>query len=745
MLYIVKLYVQNKITMKIEKATLHMGKFREFYSHTLLLMLVASVITAANSASFYAKAAQTTGDENGSISYGCGLYPSPIFITTIVLHCDPLHNELKAYSMNGTARLIYSSDSSIIIPSMIFAPDGRLFFTEKSTGAIRILNDGKIVETPFVKLPNVDSDGEKGMLGLTLDPRFEQNHFLYLYYTHVDEETNQSLNRVVRFTDKNGIGSDMTILLDRIPANASPGVHSGGALAFGPDEKLYITVGDNYEADSAQDPSILTGKILRINRDGTIPDDNPWLWDNKPSRTHNNEVLDENNFVGFLISDKKSKTFQAKIDSTVKKINATSVKITINNNPDDVALYRDYAEKNFDTLRAHDEKGRNWSQYCYLSFWMNGSNDDSLLGVKIRDSEWVDRNEEYLVRNNFTGWNFFSVPLKETYPTMNFSAVRGIEFVFHKGWNTSINLDAVYLSTSPDPMSETKGYSFTSPVYTIGHRNMFGIAFNNEGIGIVTENGPAFYDEINKIEKAGNYGWPFQQQNDSPPERSQSSIKPLRSYWNTIAPAQAIYYDGDKIPELKGKFIFAAFSTNMGNLYALQFDEDNREVVEEQVIRTNHTGYITTLAQSPDGSLYFGGSSIYSLEGVDISTKEQFLFPIVISGDLDISIFQPIEQEKTLFMNIRAQQVPSQMSIKIPKMLLGEIATVKQGNEEVDFTVDDSSPDYNVVNLELKSSKDLRIVGTTIIPEFPLSGIVMVLFAFGIILGAMLNKRNICQ
>ena len=81
-------------------------------------------------------------------------------------------------------------------------------------------------------------------------------------------------NRVVRFTDTGDVGRDETILMDRIPA--SNGYHSGGALTFGADDKLYITVGDATEHIFAQDPSIVIGKVLRINRDGSIPIDNPY-------------------------------------------------------------------------------------------------------------------------------------------------------------------------------------------------------------------------------------------------------------------------------------------------------------------------------------------------------------------------------------------------------------------------------------------------------------------------------------
>ena len=80
------------------------------------------------------------------------------------------------------------------------------------------------------------------MLGLTVDPDFENNHFVYLYYTYFDNKTGEPFNRVVRFTDDDNKGNSQITLIDKIPA--SKGFHSGGALAFGKDDKLYITVGD---------------------------------------------------------------------------------------------------------------------------------------------------------------------------------------------------------------------------------------------------------------------------------------------------------------------------------------------------------------------------------------------------------------------------------------------------------------------------------------------------------------------
>ena len=166
-------------------------------------------------------------------------------------------------------------DASLVtlISSMAFTPDGKLFFAKKNTGEIIDFISNKSTPRVFATLTDVYVNWEQGLLGMTIDPKYAQNKYIYAYYTTVDKSTGQPFNRVVRFTDVDGVASDTKILLDRIPS--SIGYHSGGALAFGPDDKLYVTVGDATEHVFAQDPSIPIGKILRINRDGSIPDDNP--------------------------------------------------------------------------------------------------------------------------------------------------------------------------------------------------------------------------------------------------------------------------------------------------------------------------------------------------------------------------------------------------------------------------------------------------------------------------------------
>ena len=417
-----------------------------------------------------------------------------------------------------------------MLTSMVFAPDGRLFFTEKNTGAIRIMTpEQKILDNPFASVDDLYASWEQGMLGLAIDPEFNINHHIYVYYTAVVDIENGNggkvINRVLRFTDNNNTGTDPTVIMDNIPA--SRGYHSGGAMAFGPDGRLYITVGDATEHIFAQDPSILIGKVLRINKDGTIPQDNP-------------------------------------------------------------------------------------------------------------------------------------------YPN--------------------------------------------SPVYTMGHRNMYGIAFDDDGTGLVTENGDVRYDEINLITKGGNYGFPTSQPANLPPERANdSSIKPLRSYWDTIAPTQMIYYEGDAVPELKGMFLFGSFT---GDIYALKLSEDKKSIVEELKIELSHFPFVPTvgIAQSPDGKIYYGGYQIYTLDL--IGERKQILFPIQVNlpsavNIRDISVDQ--EQKRILIdANVNGTVAPDAiLTMQIPRGLLDNVTTVTidspQGPSAIEFSIDEFGPDYTTVSVNIGS------------------------------------------
>ena len=155
--------------------------------------------------------------------------------------------------------------------AMAFAPDGRIFICQQ-TGALRVVKNGALLATPFVSI-SVNSNDERGLLGVAFDPNFNTNHFVYVYYTR----SNAANNRVSRFTANGDVavaGSEAVILeLDPL-SNATN--HNGGNIQFGLDGKLYVSAGENADTSNAQDLDTYLGKILRINPDGSVPSGNPF-------------------------------------------------------------------------------------------------------------------------------------------------------------------------------------------------------------------------------------------------------------------------------------------------------------------------------------------------------------------------------------------------------------------------------------------------------------------------------------
>ncbi len=149
---------------------------------------------------------------------------------------------------------------------MDFLPDGDIIVTER-TGAVKIIEDGI---ARLVGTIDVAATGEAGLLGIALDLDFETNNAIFIYYTYY--VGGDMFNRVSRFFLEDSLHGE-TVLIDSIPAAS---IHDGGRLEFGPDGKLYITTGDAAETWRSGDTDNLGGKILRMNRDGSIPDDNPF-------------------------------------------------------------------------------------------------------------------------------------------------------------------------------------------------------------------------------------------------------------------------------------------------------------------------------------------------------------------------------------------------------------------------------------------------------------------------------------
>lgn len=153
--------------------------------------------------------------------------------------------------------------------ALAFAPDGRLFVTERP-GRIRLVKNGRLETEPIAALP-VAAVGEGGLMGLALDPAFAETGQLYTCYTA--EKGGRLVNRLVRLTLRGGRAGGERVLIDDIPGAR---IHDGCRVKFGPDGRLYVTTGDAAEPGLAQRRDSLAGKILRLNRDGTVPDDNPF-------------------------------------------------------------------------------------------------------------------------------------------------------------------------------------------------------------------------------------------------------------------------------------------------------------------------------------------------------------------------------------------------------------------------------------------------------------------------------------
>ena len=175
--------------------------------------------------------------------------------------------------------------------AIAFAPDGRLFFAEHWTGAIRVISaDGQLSPDPWAIVPDLAANLYWGLTGLAIDPEFESNRYVYALYTELVATEPSQIGKpiVVRFTDQDGKGTDMGVIVGDLPEAdlAANNFNLNGSLYFGPDGFLYLTLGD-YDRrleigplgqQIPQDLGSPIGKILRINQeDGSAPEDNPFV------------------------------------------------------------------------------------------------------------------------------------------------------------------------------------------------------------------------------------------------------------------------------------------------------------------------------------------------------------------------------------------------------------------------------------------------------------------------------------
>jgi glucose/arabinose dehydrogenase len=194
------------------------------------------------------------------LTFGCGSAPA-----------GPTNpNETFATSDQAAFRVELVASGLEVPWAFAFLPNGNMLFTERP-GRVRIIEKGKLRPEPVFKVPDVEPSGESGLMDLSLHPGFATNGLLYMAYAY--NNGGQKV-KVVRYRYDGKTFVEPKIIIENIPASPN---HAGTRARIGPDGKLYIATGDSTHWQLAQQMDSLAGKILRINDDGTVPTDNPFV------------------------------------------------------------------------------------------------------------------------------------------------------------------------------------------------------------------------------------------------------------------------------------------------------------------------------------------------------------------------------------------------------------------------------------------------------------------------------------
>ncbi|HEY2251227.1 MAG TPA: PQQ-dependent sugar dehydrogenase [Planctomycetaceae bacterium] len=211
---------------------------------------------------------------------------SPAEFTDLIAYLETLHSGRRPSPGEGITGVVTLPEGFVAEPiagsltgctAFDVAPDGRVFVCEQ-TGALRVVKEGRLLAEPFIKL-NVTSTWERGLIGVTLDPDFPRTPHVYVCCVAGAPYPHHVVSRLTAEGDRAVPGSEVVLFEgdDQTKLGGDkPDGHQGGALHFGRDGKLYVAIGDQTAGAPAQKLDSLQGKILRLNSDGSIPDDNPF-------------------------------------------------------------------------------------------------------------------------------------------------------------------------------------------------------------------------------------------------------------------------------------------------------------------------------------------------------------------------------------------------------------------------------------------------------------------------------------